>query len=78
MLGATAQSVKSALEKPVFILRSIGIPYWGFDDGEFVWQENALAKGVLAAALFECASLFNCQANQEAKGIGMENRCIFF
>lgn len=51
--------------KPLFVLGGVRVSNWRLDNSDLVVGEDTLAEGVLAAALFEGAALFDLEADHE-------------
>jgi hypothetical protein len=63
MPGALTEAVQGTFEEPIFILLSIGIANWRFDNRDFVVGEDALAEGILIVTLLECMPSFDSHAD---------------
>jgi hypothetical protein len=64
MVGAAAKAVQGAFEEPVFIVLCIRVANGRLDDRYLICRKNALAEGVFAVALFECASALEGHADE--------------
>jgi hypothetical protein len=61
--GALVEAIQTSFEEPVFVLLGVGVAQGWFNNRDLVVWENALAKSVLAVALFECVLPFNSHAD---------------
>ncbi len=77
MLWATSQAIQRAIEKPIFILFSIGIPDRRFDDSDFIGGKDSLTESVFAVSLFQCPTLLNGHTDDKSEGIRTKDRGIF-
>jgi hypothetical protein len=62
--GAAAKAVQGAFEEPVFIVLCVRVANGRLDDCYLIWGKNALAEGVFAVALFECALALDGHADK--------------
>jgi hypothetical protein len=75
--GALAEAVHCSFKKPVFVLLGIRVTNGWINNHNLVVRVNALAKGVLAVALFEFVPPFDGHADHKAHRVWSEDRGIF-
>jgi len=62
MFRAASQAIECLFQQPIFAFLCVWITDGRYDDGDLVRRQYALAKGVLAIALFEGAPAFDGHA----------------
>jgi hypothetical protein len=72
-MGALAEAVQHLFEKPVFILLGVWVTNGWLDNRDLIVRENALAKSILAVALFECALPFDGHADHKVHYVWSED-----